>query len=593
MSTSVYFNGELLTIPGAYSKIDTSLMNSKTDEGAKIIAIVGESKGGEPSSIQFLSDPASAKKILKGGDLLKACQKAWNPVSKSKQGVPTGGANIIAAIRTNAATKSSTSLKNSENKEVIAFQSKDWGDDTCHQIKIQDGTLSRTKKITIYDQVNKVYETYDNLGNMFTITYKGDKKVCLLNTWEDANGVFHFVTKIGEDTSSLTDDINLTLDTTQYKSLKALTSTLKTYAEYAIDDSKAYNFRLKVTDMDLIDNISIKYVDEETDVFRVTAVYADIKSKLDVNSQLVEVSSYDKTLGELPNCEYTTLKGGVQGESPASWVSFFDMLSNYDIGYIVPLTPDATIHAELSSHVSSMSGNLGRERRAIVGGYNDETVAETVERAKYLESDRIQVVHGGFYDLNDSNELQLYAPYILAAQHAGRAAYLDGGDNCGEPATHDVYRMSVPEYKLERDEIKQLLAGGCLAFEFVLGKNSTSQSYVRLVQDLTTDLTNEDTVHRERATGALADSINQEIREKCEEILTGKRTAVTDLTTVKNAVLTILQNRQRKGQIIDYQDVIVTKSGTVTNIDYYVAPAEPNNFTLITAHYYSESISAE
>ena len=50
--------------------------------------------------------------------------------------------------------------------------------------------------------------------------------------------------------------------------------------------------------------------------------------------------------------------------------------------------------------------------------------------------------------------------------------------------------------------------------------------------------------------------------------------------------------RKKKEQIIDYKDVYVSKIGTVTTVEYSVAPAEPNNFTLITGHYYSESISA-
>ena len=65
------------------------------------------------------------------------------------------------------------------------------------------------------------------------------------------------------------------------------------------------------------------------------------------------------------------------------------------------------------------------------------------------------------------------------------------------------------------------------------------------------------------------------------------------MTSAKNKVISILDNRKRKSHIIQYKDVYVTKTGTVTEIDYSVAPAEPNNFTLITAHYYSETITAE
>lgn len=43
MAQSVYFNGEILTIPGAYSTTDVSAMSTKGDAtGAKILAIIGE-----------------------------------------------------------------------------------------------------------------------------------------------------------------------------------------------------------------------------------------------------------------------------------------------------------------------------------------------------------------------------------------------------------------------------------------------------------------------------------------------------------------------------------------------------------------------
>lgn len=591
MSQSVYFNGELITIPGAYSTVDTSLMATKGDNaGAKIIAFIGECTGGEPEAVQFFTEPTTARKVLKSGDLLKACEKAWNPVSKTKSGVSLGGANAIACIRANKATKSAYSMFKQEGDDnpQLKFMSTDWGENTAHQIKMGNGTLAGTKKVVIYDQSAGVYETIDNVGNVFTINYKGDQPYSELNIYLDVNKAMYLQTKIGADAASAVEDIKIKLDTTTFKSMKALILQLQSYENYVVSAANNYNVRLSVTDLDFVEQANITFTPGQ-DAYRVTAVYADLKAKLKVNSQLVELVEFDKSKGEIANFDYVTLTGGSKGISPASWVKYFDKLSNFDIAYIVPLTDDISIHAELASHITTLSGNLGKERRGIIGGKNGETVADTLARARDLASDRIQVVHGGFYDYNSSNELELYAPYILAAAHAGRVAYLEDG----ESATHDVYRMSAPEYKLERNEIEQLLAGGCLAFEFVLGKNSTSQSYVRLVQDLTTDTTSGDTVHSERATGALADAINKEIREELDELLTGKRTSVSDLTSAKNKVISVLDDRRRKGHIIDYKDVYLTKTGTVTTVDYSVAPAEPNNFTLITAHYYSETTTAE
>ena len=594
MSQSVYFNGELITIPGAYSTTDTSLMAIKGDNaGAKIIALIGESEGGEPGVVQFFDEPVAARSVLKSGDLLKACEKAWNPVSKTKEGVKLGGANVIAAIRANKATKSTYKVYKEEadkepDKPQLTFSSKDWGEHTSHQIKMTDGSLNQTKKIVVYDQSTGKYETIDNIGNLFTINYVGDQKYAELNVYLDGDKSMYLQTKIGADEGSAQEDIKIKLDPKIYKNLKALILELQSYEKYVVSSLNPYNTKLKVTDLDLVSKEAIK-LNPGNNAYRVTAVYADLQSKLKTTSKLIELTQFDKTKGEIANFDYVTMTGGTKGTTPASWVEYFDALSNFDIFYIVPLTDDVSIHAELLSHIVSMSGTLGKERRGIVGGLNHETVSDTLARARDLSSDRIQVVHGGFYDYNSNNELELYPPYILAAQHAGRAAFLEDG----ESATHDVYRMSAPEYQLERDEIKQLLAGGCLAFEFVLAKNSTNQSYVRLVQDLTTDTASNDSVHTERATGALADSINKEIREELDSLLTGKRTTVSDLTSAKNRVLSILFNRKNKGHIVAYKDVYVSKTGTVTTVDYSLAPAEVNNFTLITGHFYSETISAE
>lgn len=723
MASSVYFNGELIKIPGAYSMTDASGMSTKSDgDGAKIIAFIGESTGGEPAAVQFFSEPTIAKKVLKSGELLKACEKAWNPVSKTKEGVALGGANIIACIRSNKATKSSFTVEKKQNfadagviavpdkdykmldklvstfvkdggrilddgtvmatlhyvkgfkefnanipaeqngyyfpcllngvtgtkmtlkkngetrvdkvdmdfdpellfrihdktdtftievdgeelitlnfkqavlgaeneQEVVPklrFVSTDWGENTAHQLKMANGSLSRTKKLTIYDQNNGTYENYNDIGNVFTISYTGNEPYAELNIYKDSiTGVMYFQTKIGSSKDDCIEDLKIKLDKTILKNIKALVQQIMSYENYYVDATERYNNRLAVTDLDYVEGANI-ITEQGSTAFRVTAVYADLQKKLAVQSQLVNVDAYDKTCGEIENFDYTTMEGGTAGISPASWVEYFDMLSNFDITYIVPLVSDNAIHAELLSHVTNMSGSMGRERRGIIGGENYETINETLVRARDMSSDRIQVVHGGFYDYNAQNELELYPPYILAAQHAGRAAFLDDG----ESATRDVYRMTAPEYKLERTEITRLLDGGCLAFEFVLGKNSLNQSYVRLVQDLTTDTTSTDTIHTERATGALADSINKEIRNELDELLTGKRTSGSDLTSAKNRVLSVLFMRKKKEYIIDYKDVYVSKTGTVTTVEYSVAPAEPNNFTLITGHYYSESISA-
>ena len=590
MATTVYFNGSVLSVPGAYSAIDTSGLRTKSSmDGAKTLALLGECTGGEPGAVQFFSEPLVARKTLKGGELLKACEKAWNPVSSTKEGVELGGANIIAVIRTNNATKSKLEIiKDNPDKPQIVFQSKDWGSNTNYQIKIQDGTTDGTKLLTIHDQSEDIYESFDNLGRLFSIGYTGEQPYAELNVFRDSEGIVWFQTKIGEDAASAEEDIKIALNRNVYKTMRSLVLDLQSYENYRVVSAVRYNLRITVADLDFVTGMNIKAT-ELNPTYSVTAVYADIAQYLQTNSRLIEVLSFDRTQGEIGNLEnYAFLTGGEEGTSPASWIKYFDQLANFDIDYIVPLTADISIHAELAEHVNTCSGTMGRERRGVVGGNVGETVAETIQRARDLNSSRMQVVHGGFYDVNSNSELELYAPYVLAAQHAGRVTFLPDG----ESATHDVYRMSNPEYKLEGSEISQLLQGGCLAFEYVIQGNAAAKQFTRLVQDLTTDLLNEDSVHVERATGQLADSLNKEIRQELDSMLTGKRTSRTDLVSAKNRVISILQNRQRAGYILSFKDVYVVKEGGVTTVDYSVAAAEPNNFILITAHYYSETISA-
>lgn len=589
MATSVYFNGENITIPGAYSAIDTSGMTVKSNTGASIIAILGESRGGEPGAVNFLSDPVTAKKVLKGGYLLKACQKAWNPVSATKIGVSLGGANTIAAIRTNVATKSKLEIKDTSEKTVVTLQSKDWGANTNYQVRVTDGTLKGTKTVTVYDQENGKYENYANIGNAFTISYTGDQAYAELNIYLDGQKAMYFQTKVGASKDAATEDINIALNDKVLKNLNNLIEQLRSYENYTISTANASNLRLKPSDLDLVSAQSIK-LDSGSTPYRVTAVLADLKYRLDSQSQLIEVDelSEDKSV-VLPNIGYTYLTGGSEGSSPSSWIEYFDSLSNYDIDYIVPLTSDMSIQAELLAHITQMSGNLGKERRGVIGGEVGESISDAMLRASNISSDRIQMVYGGEYDTNESGETELYPPYILAAQHAGRAAFLTGG----ESATHDTYRMIAAEYQLGRSEISSLLNAGIMPFETVITSTavSPSASSVRLVQDLTTDTVDTDVLHVERATGALADSINREIRNTLDTMLTGRRATRTDITSAANAIVSILKNRQNIGDILEYKDVSVVKDGTVTTVNYSVAPTEPNNYTLITAHYYTSTIS--
>lgn len=691
---SVTFNGKTITKPGIYSSIESSMTYSKQDSNSQVIALIGESTGGKPDTVHFFSNPSEAKKVLKSGELLKACQKAWNPVSKTKDGLSLGGADIIACIRSNRATRaqkivyaaeaaeakidevvqkvseettgtvavsgtftgekavtyvieitSSGEIKNgqesdttvtfnyhtavdekpisssdisaktnfvipdagitvaftagtyttgdqfiigcipavTESTPLFAFVSKDYGKDNNKiQVKIEDGTELGSKKLTVFDVKSDKYEVFDNLGFAFTISYTGTENYAELNITTDGNGrAVKLQTKIGADKQNAIVDLDIDLDKSAFKSIRALVRHIQAYENYKVTYSPYCNTFCSVNDLDKIT------ADIKGKSVTVTQMLADIKTQLDNDSSFITIEVYNKEVATVRNLSYTALSGGSEGKVPASWVDYFDMLSRYDIRYIVPLTSDDYIMAECQEHVKEMSETFGLERRAIFGTDNGKTVSEACTIARNLSNGRVQLVYPGIYDLDDNGDTVLYPGYILAAAFAGRVSALPDG----ESATQDVFRMAGIEKELDPvNDIPQLLAAGVVTFEFKISTNSVDDSYVQCVQDITTSH-DDDILQVERAVGITADNINRAIRKALSGLTIGRKTITGGLTTVYNTVVSILENKRDKEEVIvAFKDVNVYSKGQTIYVEYAAAPAQPNNFTLVTGHFYSEDL---
>ena len=112
------FHGNHYNTPGVYSYAISEMRAQKAD-GALNIALIGESKGGIPGKIAFIDDYDIAKDVLKGGDLLKACEKAYDPVKYTRAGIELGGADLIFAIRANNATKAVTNIYQPKDTDAV------------------------------------------------------------------------------------------------------------------------------------------------------------------------------------------------------------------------------------------------------------------------------------------------------------------------------------------------------------------------------------------------------------------------------------------------------------------------------------------
>jgi len=115
MSRSVVFNGITRYTPGGIVKVNTNGLNQVSFTAPSVIALLGESDGGVPGSVDGpirLSDPAKAVSLFRAGPLVDAITAAFQ--SSGDDRVP-GGASEVLIYKTNASTQSSVHVPDTKN----------------------------------------------------------------------------------------------------------------------------------------------------------------------------------------------------------------------------------------------------------------------------------------------------------------------------------------------------------------------------------------------------------------------------------------------------------------------------------------------
>lgn len=174
MATSIFFNGRLISVPGSYSSIDASGLESIGLSASGIVAVIGTAVGGRPvSDISEIADiisitkPEQGLQLFKSGNLREAISMLFSP---SKDPDIQGGAQQVIAMKVNPATQSSGQLSNAYNA-ILDLTSKDWGDFTNQiNVLVSSGTTKGILFTIVYEDI---IETVDNLGGdvIFNLKY--------------------------------------------------------------------------------------------------------------------------------------------------------------------------------------------------------------------------------------------------------------------------------------------------------------------------------------------------------------------------------------------------------------------------------------
>lgn len=200
MASSIFFNGRVISVPGSYSEVDASGLDTVGLGATGIVAVLATGEGGRPvSDITEASDLpryTSAEKMrraFRAGDLREVGNMLFAP---AKDPDILAGAQEVVVCKVNPATKSTAVLQQS-GSDAIDLESLDYGAFTA-QINVQlAGGTTQGKQITIIFE--DVTEAGDDIG--------GDTLATLLYT----PGSFGWGTMVGTiDTAG-----NVTADATK------------------------------------------------------------------------------------------------------------------------------------------------------------------------------------------------------------------------------------------------------------------------------------------------------------------------------------------------------------------------------------------
>jgi hypothetical protein len=426
-------------IPGTYSRTNY-VKNSGGGVSANNACIVGESKGGKPNQLYVFYSPSEAKDTLRGGPLLEAILHAFSPGNDLTP-------QYIGAMRCNVGTQATRTLRKSA-QDIISLKAWDWGAHT-NQVKMKLEAGSNVGFKVSFAFGGNVSEEDDVTRPSFSILYTGEGSAATLPR-----------TKPGL-TTAITGGAggeNLNLDFNSFSTLDDLVGYIADRPGYAI--SLIGNGTDKTAELDSVTNQDIKGAEY--------IVKSDLQSIIDTLVKMPYVGSgnaefvYAAPSRLIPDLDsdWVYFSGGTNGAaSVLAFSDTIDRLENEDIQIIGAATSDEGVHILIRNHCINMNSVENRkERSCLLGGALDESVDDTVTRAKNLGSKFCSLAYPGIYtyDPMDYTKKKYGAPYLYAAKLIGQEVSLA----INEPMTNKSVDTLAWEKDLKKGDITKLIKAG-------------------------------------------------------------------------------------------------------------------------------------
>lgn len=176
-ASTIFFNGRLISVPGSYSEVDPSGLETIGLGATGIVALLGTAIGGKPYSavdagdvkgnLQVATRPSQPRSWFRSGDLKEGADMLFAPGADAD--VPAGAQEVVF-VKVNPATKSQATFDNADGAALI-IDSADYGNFTTQiNVQIAAGT-AQGKLLTITFEGTE--ETFDDVGGdvIFTLQY--------------------------------------------------------------------------------------------------------------------------------------------------------------------------------------------------------------------------------------------------------------------------------------------------------------------------------------------------------------------------------------------------------------------------------------
>lgn len=529
--------------PHTSVQVDTSGIGGSAGSSEKILCLIGKADGGAPNTVYSIRNYSQAKRIFRGGELLDAIELAWNSN-------PLYSAGKILAMRVDDATVSTLT------KDGLKMTSQIYGADANNiQVALENNTLTDSLRVRIIFDNDRINQVYDNIGNIFSLTYTGA-------------GASASYTVTVDSVSKKATKLTLNVAGSPAKEYD-LSAGMYTYINDVIRDiNQLPDFKAVASpygDKNILSSglDSASAVDVKTKTANVKAVMADLLKQTAYNGY---VTFERNGTGNITAFAPTKLTGGTNGEAPVSWANKLEKFAYEGGYYLVPLSDKQSVHAEVGQFVKSRS-DAGEPMRAIVGGGIAETKEQLLSRVASLYNPRVSLIANSGTFAMDNGRLLKVPAYMVASAVAGLASGLDIGDSI----TFKHLRIAELDTVYDSGELDQLNENGIIAVEFVRNRTETS---FRIVDDVTTYNDKSDPVKQEMAVGEANDFLVSELKVQLDDAFIGSRTINTSASIIKDFIISYLGRKKRDNEIQDFsaEDVQVIIEGSEARISMTIYP---------------------